>query len=80
MTDQDIAAACHQHGAKRLSDAAYAAMRGDHRALVALGISVTGIGSLHRITTVAYSLMDADEQVMDLAQASIDLAGLPRHE
>jgi len=77
VTDHDITALCQLHGAKAVSDAAYAAMRGEYKALSALGVSVIGIGALHRMTTIAYGQMSIDEQAMDAAQASINLSRLP---
>ena len=78
MTDQQIADACRKHGAKTISDAAYAAMDGRRFALDALGLhDLRGIGALHRATTIAYALMSDDDQAADLTDASIRAAKLP---
>ena len=75
MTHDQIAAICRTHGAKRVSDAAYAAMEGRRGALQAIGLDgVVGLGPLHEITVVAYKLMSDDDQGADAAQACIDLA------
>lgn len=67
--------ACREHGAKVVSDAAYAAMSGNRAGLdrVKLG-DVKGIGNLDVVGATAHKLMDPDEQAMDLAQVSIELA------
>ncbi|MFN9279370.1 MAG: hypothetical protein ACK6DW_06475 [Betaproteobacteria bacterium] len=83
MTSQsvhnDALAACRTHGAKVVSDAAYAAMSGQPVRLQALGLGryVGNLPALHLITTAAYELMSDDDQALDLAQASIDAAKLP---
>jgi hypothetical protein len=74
MTDTEIASLCQIHGAKAVSDAAYAAMNGSHSGFRAFGVSVIGLGVLHRITTIAYKLMGPADQALDLTQASISAA------
>lgn len=77
LTDEAIARACDQHGAGRVSEAAYAAMSGQRAALSAVGLAeAAGLGELHRITTVAYELMEPHERAADLTQATIDGAKL----
>ena len=77
MTDYDIASLCRQHGAKILSDAAYAAMESRHAALDALGLQdVRGMGLLYRITSVAYPLMSDEDQAADATHAAIQGARL----
>ena len=44
MTDNDIQTACDTHGAKAVSDAAYAAMNEDHTRFGALHIVAAGAG------------------------------------
>ncbi len=75
----DATAACRKHGAKVVSDAAYAAMSGRPAPLQALGLGqcLGNLPALHLITTAAYSLMSDDDQALDLAQASIDAAKMP---
>ena len=72
----ETTAACRKHGAKVVSDAAYAAMSGRGPALVALGLGhcVGNLPALHLITTTAYALMPDEDQALDLTQASIDAA------
>jgi hypothetical protein len=78
MIDQQIADACRMHGAKVVSDAAYQAMNGRRAELVALGLgTLTGVGQLHRATTIAYKLMSEEDQCADLTRAAIDGAKLP---
>ena len=78
MTDQQIADACRKHGAKIVSDAAYAAMDGKRTALDALGLGeLRGLGDYHRATTIAYGLMGEDDQAADLTAATIKGAQLP---
>lgn len=74
----DATAACRKHGAKIISDAAYAAMAGRHAPLQALGLGqcIGNLPALHLVTTTAYALMSDDDQALDLAQASIDAAKL----
>lgn len=77
MTDTEIGALCRTHGAKVVSDAAYSAMEGKRAALIALGLgSISGLGDLHRVTSVAYSLMGDDDQAADLTEAAIKAAKL----
>ena len=67
MTDQQIIDTCRTHGAKAVSDAAYAAMEGRRVALVALGLGdLQGLAVLHRATSLAYALMSDDDQAADL--------------
>jgi hypothetical protein len=75
----DATDACRKHGAKVVSDAAYAAMSGRPTPLRALGLGqcVGNLPALHLITTTAYALMPDDDQAHDQAQASIDAAKLP---
>jgi hypothetical protein len=75
----DATAACRKHGAKIISDAAYAAMSGRLAPLQALGLGhcIGNLPALHLITTTAYALMSDDDQAMDAAQASINAAKLP---
>jgi hypothetical protein len=70
--------ACREHGAKAVSDAAYAAMSGNRAGLdrVKLG-DVKGIGDLDVVGSTAHKLMEPDEQALDLAQATI---GLMKHK
>lgn len=78
MTDQQITDACRNHGAKIVSDAAYAAMDGRRTALAAMGLGeLRGVGNLHRATTIAYELMGDDDQAADLMAATIRGAKLP---
>ena len=74
MTDDEITAACKKHGAKAVSDAAYAAMGGDYKPLSGLGISCIGLAPLYRITSLTHQLMTPDEQADNLAQAAVGLA------
>jgi hypothetical protein len=75
LTDDNIAAACKTHGAKTVSDAGYSRMSGNRHALPALGLAdAATLGEAHRVTVVAHRLMSTEEQALDLAQASIDLA------
>jgi hypothetical protein len=78
MTDQQITDACRKHGAKIVSDAAYAAMDGQRTALDVLGLgALRGLGELHRATVIAYGMMGEHDQAADLTQAAIDAAKLP---
>lgn len=78
MTYQQITDACRKHGAKLVSDAAYAAMDGRRTALEALGLGeLRGLGDLHRATAIAYGLMGEDDQAADLTDAAIKGAKLP---
>ena len=78
MTDQDIITACRTHGAKVVSDAAYAAMDGRRTALEALGLGeLHGLGQLHRATVLAYSLMSDEDQAADLTHAVVSGAKVP---
>lgn len=77
MTEQQIIVACRKHGAKIISDAAYAAMEGRRTALDALGMgALVGLGSLHSATVIAYRLMSDDDQAADLTGAVIKGAKL----
>lgn len=76
MDDNTITRLCRQHGAKTLSDAAYAAMEGRRAAIEALGVDAKGLATLHRITCLAYRLMSAEDQASDLAYAAIKGAKL----
>ena len=72
MTDQRIVDACCNHGAKTVSDAAYAAMEGRRDALVALGLGdLQGAGALHHATVLAYRMMSDEDQAADLTDAAI---------
>lgn len=67
--------ACREHGAKVVSDAAFAAMRGNRSGLERLKLGdVEGIGLLDVVGSTAYKLMEPEEQALDLAQATIELA------
>lgn len=67
--------AIQQHGARAVSEAAYAAMNGQRAALERVGLGdVRGLGQLHQITVDAFSAMGTAERAADLAQASIDAA------
>ena len=78
MTDQQITEACRKHGAKGVSDAAYAAMDGRPAAILALGLGdLRNLGDLHRATSIAYGLMGDDDRAADMTQATIRAAGLP---
>lgn len=72
----DATVACRRHGAKIVSDAAYAAMSGRHAPLQAIGLGpcAGNLPALHLIVTTAYELMGDEDKVADLAQASIDAA------
>jgi hypothetical protein len=75
MDAQRIKALCITHGAKAVSDAAYAAMTGQRTALDRLGLGdVRGVGALHEVTTIAFALMSPNERASDLTQATIDAA------
>lgn len=79
MTDDQIIAACRKHGAKNVSDAAYAAMNGNRVVMASLGLGeLSGLGQLHRATVLAYSLMGDDDQASDLTLAAINAAKLGR--
>lgn len=75
---RDALAALRTHGAKVVSDAAYAAMAGRTTALTALGMGhcIGNLPALMLITTEAYALMPDEDRAADLAQASIDAAKL----
>lgn len=80
MTDETelkkrVELACREHGAKVVSDAAYAAMGGNRAGLdrVKLG-DVKGVYLLDVVGSTAHKLMEPDEQAMDLAEVTIDLA------
>lgn len=76
-----VAFACHRYGALGVSRAATAAMRGDGDALARLGLDLPATGRMfaaERAQALAYRLMDDAEQALDTAEASIDLARLPR--
>ena len=67
--------AIQQHGARAVSEAAYAAMNGQRAALERVGLGdVRGLGQLHQITVDAFDAMGTAERAADLAQASIDAA------
>lgn len=73
MTEQDVIDACRKHGAKVVSDAAYAAMEGRPAALVAIGLgALQHVGALMRITSITYTLMSDDDQAADYTKAVID--------
>ncbi len=77
MTDQKIIDACRKHGAKTVSDAAYAAMNGYRSALAALGLGeLHGIGPLHHVTVLAFGLMGDDDKAADLTGAIIKASKL----
>lgn len=77
-TDTDINSVCRTHGAKVVSDAAYAAMDGRRTALEALGLGeIRGLGQLHHVTTLAYALMSDEDQAADLTHAVVSGAKLP---
>ena len=78
MTDQQIIDACRKHGAKVVSDAAYAAMEGRHAALLSIGLGdLRGLAALHKAATLAYELMPAEDQAADLCKAIVDASKLP---
>lgn len=77
MTDADITAAAIKHGAKRVHDAAFAAMAGRRSDLATVGLPTNGtLGDLNHIATVAFGLMGHDARAADLADASIKAAKL----
>ena len=58
-----------------VSNAAYAAMRGNRATLERVGLGdVKGLWPLDVVGSTAYKLMEPDEQAMDLAEVTIDLA------
>lgn len=70
--------AIQAHGAKRVSDAAYAAMNGQRAALEAVGLGeVRGLGPLHAITVECFAAMSSAERAADLTDAAISAAKLP---
>lgn len=75
MTDQQIIDACRKHGAKLVSDAAYAAMSGKRSQIVALGLGgLADLAALNRAAVIAFGLMGDDDKAADLTQAIIDAA------
>lgn len=74
----DATAACRKHGAKIVSDAAYAAMSRREVALRALGLGycLNNMPALHLLTTTAYALMGDEDQAADLGEASIAAAAI----
>lgn len=76
LSDAQISALCHQHGAKVISDAAYSAMEGRRAAALRLGFGEATLPALYRITMQAYRLMSDAEQAGDLADAVIAAAKL----
>lgn len=73
--------ACATHGARAVSEAAYAAMTGRRAALDAVGLGdAKGIGALHEITVIAFGLMGAADRAADLTQATIDGARIQRRD
>lgn len=77
MTDKQVIDACRKHGAKVVSDAAYAAMDGRRSELDAIGLgAIRGLGQLHAVTVLAYQLMPDDDRAADLTSAIIKGAKL----
>lgn len=77
MTNDQLSDACRKHGAKVVSDAAYAAMEGRRTALVALGLGeLHSLSDLHAATLVAYRVMPDDDQAADLTDAIIKASKL----
>lgn len=67
--------ACVTHGARAVSEAAYAAMAGRRQSLERLGLGeVCGIGSLHEVTVIAFGAMGPADRAADLATAAVDAA------
>ena len=64
--------AIQQHGARAVSEAAYAAMNGQRAALERVGLGdVRGLGQLHQITVDAFDAMSTAERTADFVQARI---------
>jgi hypothetical protein len=63
MTDDDIRKACHQHGARRVYNAAYARLIGDYRALKAVGLpGIVDLGEANTIARIAFGEMSDNER------------------
>ena len=78
MTDKQIINACSKHGAKVVSDAAYAAMEGRPAVLIGIGLGeLRGLAALHKTTTLAYELMPDEDKAADLCKAIVDASKLP---
>lgn len=65
---------CDAHGAKVVSDAAYAWMRHDKAPAAKLGIEIINLPHAMLITSTAHKLMSPTEQATDYAEAVIDAA------
>mgnify|MGYP000470498298 CR=1 FL=1 len=69
---EQIQIACRTHGAKAVSDAAYAAMEGRRELLEQVGLGhLAGAGMLHQITAECFELMTPAEKAAELANATI---------
>lgn len=71
MDRNTIIAACRQHGAKRVYDAAYARMSGNSAPLAALGLSAANIGAADEIGRIAFGLLSRSERAADLTAVTI---------
>lgn len=79
LTDDQIRALCRAYGAKKVSDAAYAAMSGQRAAATAVGIPPgASLGVLYRITSIALPMMSVEDAAADAAQAAIGAAQIGR--
>ena len=71
MQDQSIIAACKQHGAKCVYEAAHARMAGKSAPLAALGLSAASIGDADAIARIAFELLSKADRAADLAAVTI---------
>jgi hypothetical protein len=63
MADDDIRNACHQHGARRVYNAAYARLIGDYRALKTVGLpGIVDLGEANTIARIAIGEMSDSER------------------
>lgn len=74
-TDQDILDACQNYSAKKVYDAAFAFMRNDKSALLAVGLkNPTGIGEADYISGMVFKMLSQVNKAKDLTDITIDLA------
>jgi hypothetical protein len=75
MTDDDVVEACLRHGAWRVFYAAHLRVAGDPSALDAVGLAGgVDLGESDSIARVAFRLLSARSQAVDLAYAAVRLA------
>ena len=74
-TDDDIIAACHSHGSKKVYDAAYAFMTGNLNALPVVGLrNPNSVAEADYIGSKVFKMLGHIDVANDLANITIDTA------